>query len=828
MRHVATIGASRFLIFGAIMCFGARPWAASAAPGDLDATFGTGGIVVTAVDGLADLGGRPILQPDGKILQVGTVITPGGGHFAALRYDATGTLDPAFGTGGVARVQVSTGAANALAGAHQSDGKVVVAGAGSNGSNMDFAVARFNADGTVDLGFGPSGVVTTAIGSSNDNGLNVAVQADGKIVVVGESRNGSGDYDVAIVRYDATGAPDATFGTGGIVTTSISAFDDRANGVALQPDGKIVIVGQTENGSDTDGLLIRYDSGGALDGSFGTGGIVTTTIGGGNDSWLGMALLGGGEILASGQSFNGSVQVPTLARFTAAGALDAGFGTAGVFTTAIGSGDAFAGDLSVQSNGRIVAAATASNGANNDFALLTLLANGSLDGGFGTGGTVQTDLGSSVNDTGFGLAIQADGRLVVSGFTQPGGVFAFAIARYEGETPVCGNGAVDFGEDCDDGNVASGDCCSSICAFETAGSSCVDDGEACTTDLCDGAGICVHAAGNPGAVCRPGSGDLCDPDETCTGIDPTCPTDVVASAGTLCDSGSGDICDPDEVCSGSPGAACPGDVIAALGTVCRAGSGDACDPDEVCSGVAGVACPADVVASAGTVCNPGSGDVCDPAEVCSGTPGVACPPDSVSPAGTVCNAGSGDVCDPAETCTGSPDTPCPADVFEPSSTVCRAAVGECDVDESCPGSADGSCPAQAIAPDGTACSDGDGECDDGTCIVSTSGLESFTCWKVKDTRNPRFEPVFVDLDDAFATQEVELKKPFMMCAPASVDGSTVENTTDHICCYKAKGAKLDPPRPVVSVDGVSLGQVIELEVKKTALFCEPCTSAAVP
>jgi hypothetical protein len=132
-------------------------------------------------------------------------------------------------------------------------------------------------------------------------------------------------------------------------------------------------------------------------------------------------------------------------------------------------------------------------------------------------------------------------------------------------------------------------------------------------------------------ICNPGSGDLCDPDESCTGVaDAQCPADVVAPATTICNPGSGDVCDPDESCTGVADATCPNDVITPATTICRLGSGDLCDPDESCTGVADATCPDDVVASPTTICRPSVG-VCDADDSCTGVPGEACPPDGKEP-----------------------------------------------------------------------------------------------------------------------------------------------------------------------------------------------------
>jgi hypothetical protein len=140
--------------------------------------------------------------------------------------------------------------------------------------------------------------------------------------------------------------------------------------------------------------------------------------------------------------------------------------------------------------------------------------------------------------------------------------------------------------------------------------------------------------------------------------DAACPADTIEPATTVCKAGSGDVCDPDELCSGVANEACPADGVAPTTTVCNAGSGDLCDPDELCTGVADATCPADGFEPTTTVCNAGSGDLCDPDELCTGVADAACPADSFEPDGTSC--ANSDTCDGSEVCqagmcvTGSP------------------------------------------------------------------------------------------------------------------------------------------------------------------------------
>jgi uncharacterized delta-60 repeat protein len=224
----------------------------------------------------------------------------------SLLHAAPGDLDLGFG-GGTGIVTTAIGAANDYAQSviQQADGKLVVAGYSSNGSNWDFALVRYNADGSLDTSFDGDGKVTTDFGASTDAGNSVIQQADGKLVVAGYSDNG-GNYDFALVRYNADGSLDASFDGDGIVTTAIGAANDYAQSVIQQADGKLVVAGRSHNGSNWDFTLVRYNADGSLDASFDGDGIVTTAIGAANDYAQSVIQQADGKLVVAGTSSNGS------------------------------------------------------------------------------------------------------------------------------------------------------------------------------------------------------------------------------------------------------------------------------------------------------------------------------------------------------------------------------------------------------------------------------------------------------------------------------------------------------------------------------------------
>jgi uncharacterized delta-60 repeat protein len=189
----------------------------------------------------------------------------------------------------------------------------VVAGETKNGSASQFALARYNTDGNLDTDFDTDGKVFTTVGSSNDYAYSVALQSDGKIVAAGRSMPSYEDF--ALVRYNADGSLDTNFGTGGKVTTPIGNDDDTANFVAIQTDGKIVAAGYSYGSSNIDFALVRYNADGSLDTNFGTGGKVTTPIGGSSDIGTSAAIQSDGNIVVAGHSDNGSNYDFALVRY---------------------------------------------------------------------------------------------------------------------------------------------------------------------------------------------------------------------------------------------------------------------------------------------------------------------------------------------------------------------------------------------------------------------------------------------------------------------------------------------------------------------------------
>ena len=389
----------------------AMPAAAIAAAGELDPSFGTGGVVASVL-GTGASARAIVLQPDGRIVAAADV----SGDFAVVRYLPDGSLDPSFGTGGVAAIDLGGfDAADAVA--LQPDGRIVAAGISWPAGAV---VVRFDSDGSVDTGFGAGGRVDVPFAGGGGQLWKVVVQPDGKLVVVGSSGMPS---RFAIARLLPDGSLDPGFGDGGTVLTPFSA-PAGANGAVLQPDGKLVV-----SGGGQDFALARYLPDGTLDASFGAGGTVTTDVGPGYESAVAVALKDGRIVVAGYASVAGGVFA--LARYEEDGALDPSFGSGGVAASPFAV-PANGFGLAVAPGGALLVAGGAVLDGTTSFALASYTRDGLLDAGFGTGGVVTTSFGAGVLSNALDVAVQPDGRIVVGGlaWTAPGS--AVALARYLG------------------------------------------------------------------------------------------------------------------------------------------------------------------------------------------------------------------------------------------------------------------------------------------------------------------------------------------------------------------------------------------------------------
>ncbi len=395
----------------------------------LDRTFGDGGILSVDLEqwGLAL---AVAVQPDGRIVAVGDTEADRGSDIVVVRSNPDGRLDPTFGRGGkvvtdLGGVRLTDDHARSVA--LQSDGKIVVAGYTETGDvarGSEIAVVRYTADGRLDPSFGAGGRRLTGLGAAADDvGQAVVVQPDGGILVAGSTSGdgrGSDVHDFALVRYLPDGNLDRGFGRDGAVRTDFGASDDLAFGLALRPDGGIVLSGTSGRWAPRVAMA-GYQVDGDLDPAFGTAGMVTTDLDG-SDEGVGIVIRPDGAIVL----VTGTGDDVLLARFTPSGESDGTFGTGGRVITDFGGYD-FASSAVVLADGRIIVA----GGGRGDLVLARYSPDGRFDPTFGAG-TLPADFG--VPYWSKAVALQPDGRLVVAGEVtiSPGALPDLCIARFEG------------------------------------------------------------------------------------------------------------------------------------------------------------------------------------------------------------------------------------------------------------------------------------------------------------------------------------------------------------------------------------------------------------
>jgi uncharacterized delta-60 repeat protein len=421
------------VVFLALVLAGAVCVVAFAAPGDLDRTFGRDGKLTTNFTRTSDGASGVAIQADGRIVVAGQAgAYPDRTHFGLARYRAGGTLDPTFGGDGKVITRFAWGGFAADL-AIQADGKIVVVGETNykfvlarhnrNGT-LD---STFDGNGKATTSFLPLDVAAAAsVAVQADGKIVVAGSAwceERTLTCPHEEFSG----EFAVARYNEDGTLDASFDEDGRVTTDIRGNDD-GRAVALQADGKIVVAGGIDVGlalSTPEFGLVRYNADGSLDSTFGDGGKVTTNFlssSGDGDAAYDLVIQPDGKIVAAGRGGNRFA----LARYNADGTPDATFSSDGKVMTNFTGRPEFARGVAIQATGKIVAAGVAAG----RFALARYNSDGTLDATFSGNGKVTTDF-TPYRDGASDLALQAGGKIVLAGYAGKSDP-RFALARYRG------------------------------------------------------------------------------------------------------------------------------------------------------------------------------------------------------------------------------------------------------------------------------------------------------------------------------------------------------------------------------------------------------------
>ena len=393
-----------------------------------DAIFGdTVAMVTTAISDGRDYGYSVAVQPDGKILLAGHNDDSSGYEFAIVRYNVDGTLDATFDNDGIVTTDFASGYDEIRDMALQDDGKIVVAGFNNNAGNRKKAVARYNTDGSIDSTFSGDGMVMLNYGTGMTMAYSVAIQDDGKIVVAGFQDGGSTGYNFALSRLNPDGTLDNTFDSDGKVTTSFSNDDDVINDIVIQDDGKIVAVGSMRNGIYRDMAVVRYNTDGSLDNTFDSDGMLTLTPGTEDDFAQSVIIQQDGKVLIGGWS----TLFFTVIRLDTVGALDNSFDTDGIASIDFtGTGQCYS--ILQQPDGKIVASGCQGPLFNNTFAVARFNEDGSIDNTFDADGKNIATF--EYESFAFSSALLPNGKILLSGYMEGGmSNYSFALARFNSD-----------------------------------------------------------------------------------------------------------------------------------------------------------------------------------------------------------------------------------------------------------------------------------------------------------------------------------------------------------------------------------------------------------
>jgi uncharacterized delta-60 repeat protein len=403
--------------------------------GITDEAFNSGGSVFSnnAAGGADwDYGYAVATDPSGKILVAGRSRTASGKDDLAIwKYNADGSTDESFGTDGIVIDHNAAGGNGddfAEGIALDSAGKILATGTSNNGVDTDMVIWKFNANGSLDTSFGDYGIAVhhnAAGGGSHDAGKAITLDSNGKILIAGYSR-GSLNYDIVVWRFKTDGTTDETFGGDGVASHDDAAggsSDDYAYGITTDTDGKILVCGQSYNGSNFDMAIWRFNTDGSTDETFDGDGVAVYPGTAGNDVGYAIITDDAGKILVVGRSLNADGNDDLAVwRYNNNGSLDTSFGVNGIRRYDSSDGGSlhdYGYAVALDHSNRILVAGYKVFGSADDIIVLRYGPDGSLDSTFGANGLVAARGAAGGNsDQGRAMAIDPYGRIVVAGTSE--------------------------------------------------------------------------------------------------------------------------------------------------------------------------------------------------------------------------------------------------------------------------------------------------------------------------------------------------------------------------------------------------------------------------
>lgn len=392
--------------------------------GSLDTSFDSDGMVSINASLRADYGTSLELLPNGKILLSGYSTSIGEEYRGLLvQLNADGSLDNTFANGGIIEKKSLYSLDYAYSSIVQTDGKIIEVGYTHNTGNADMVITRYLADGFLDPSFSNNGILTVDIAGGTDRAYGVVQQANGQLIIAGESYNGS-NSDFTLVRVNNDGTVD------GIVRTAVGDGYDRIRAITQQADGKLLVAGSSQESGFTHLTLARYSESGVLDPTFGDQGIVVSTILSSNATAFSLTLQSNGQIVVAGSTDSGLTSQVIVKRFETDGTVDNSFNGTGTFSQAIGVNNDALYSVIQQADGKLVMAGYGFGSSNDDFLLVRLNTDGTLDTSFDSDGILFIDFNGG-KDKAASILQQDDGKLIISGVSEQNGIDQLVMARIE-------------------------------------------------------------------------------------------------------------------------------------------------------------------------------------------------------------------------------------------------------------------------------------------------------------------------------------------------------------------------------------------------------------
>lgn len=399
--------------------------------GNLDNNFSGDGKLMTPIGNGNDMAYGVAVQGDNRIVAVGSTRQGGNNDFAIVRYMEDGSLDLSFSGDGIVEIDFDGGDDEARDVVILSNGNILVGGTVKTGVDLDFALAMLDPEGELITSFGDLGLVTCDFNNTDDRLSRIAVYAD-RIYGVGSTIESDLEA-IAVVAFTLNGIPENGFSQDGKRFHHISPGGDVATSLVIQPDLKIVVAGYTGFSFEKDFCIVRFNPDGTLDNSFSGDGIFVPDVGPTHDRAFGVALQSDQKIIVAGTSYVETGDDFALIRLLTNGAIDVDFGDDGYTIAPIGPFFDDARDMILQPDDKILITGYAAQAATDaDFGLARFTADGVLDNTFSQDGKVITVIGSGESeDEAHAIALQPDGKIVIVGEAQNNSNnLDFAVARY--------------------------------------------------------------------------------------------------------------------------------------------------------------------------------------------------------------------------------------------------------------------------------------------------------------------------------------------------------------------------------------------------------------